>query len=439
MTSLKMTSLKLNRVLLAGVLFLGGAQLASAAGSTDIDARVARVLAATPLIDGHNDLPMLIRERFDNDLAAIDIDADTSGLRVPAGQPPYSTDLPRLRAGGVGGQFWSVWVDWKLPGPLAVQQTLEQIDLVKRIVAAHPAQLGMAYSVSDIRRLHHEKRVASLIGVEGGHQINDSLGVLRQFYELGARYLTLAHKKNTNWSDSASEPPAHNGLTPFGREVVHEMNRLGMMVDLSHVSPDVMRQAIETSAAPVIFSHSSARALVDNSRNVPDDVLQMVRANNGIVMVTFADHFVSAECMVWEADRLAVRARSGALLVNSGLYLSEPKRAQAEVALWESTHPRPKATLAQVADHIEHIRDVAGVDHVGIGSDFEGIDVPPVGLEGVDRFPALLAELMRRGWSDQDVAKVAGENLLRVMTAVEAVSNRLKTNTTDGAPTKRAK
>lgn len=434
-----MTPLILKRVVYAGCLIVTGIATASAATSADIDARVARVLAATPLIDGHNDLPMLIRERFGNDLGAIDVAADTSHLRVPDGQPPYSTDLPRLQAGRIGGQFWSVWVDWKLSGPQAVQQTIEQIDLVKRIVSGHPAQLGMAYSVSDIRRLHREKRVASLIGVEGGHQIGDSLAVLRQFYALGARYLTLAHKKNTSWSDSASEPPAHNGLTAFGREVVGELNRLGMMVDLSHVSPDTMRQAIEVSQAPVIFSHSSARAIVDNSRNVPDDVLKMVQRNDGIVMVTFADHFVSAECMAWEAERLGERARIGALQVNGGLFLSEPKRAQEALALWDAQHPRPKATLAQVADHIEHIRDVAGVDHVGIGSDFEGIDVPPVGLEGVDRFPALLAELMRRGWSDRDVAKVAGENLLRVMAAVESVGNRLKANTPDGAQNQRTK
>lgn len=428
-----------NRVVCAGCLILSGIASAGAAASADIEARVARVLAATPLIDGHNDLPMLIRERFRNDLSAIDVAADTSHLPVPDGQPPYSTDLPRLRAGGVGGQFWSVWVDWKLPGPQAVQQTLEQIDLVKRMVAEHPAQLGMAYTVSDIRRLHREKRVASLIGVEGGHQIGDSLAVLRQFYALGARYLTLAHKKNTSWSDSASEPPTHNGLTAFGREVVAELNRLGMMVDLSHVSPDTMRQAIEVSQAPVIFSHSSARAIVDNSRNVPDDVLELVQRNDGIVMVTFSDHFVSAECMAWEAERLGERARTGALQLNGGLYLTEPKRAQQALALWDANHPRPKATLSQVADHIEHIRDVAGVDHVGIGSDFEGIDVPPVGLEGVDRFPALLAELMRRGWSDRDVAKVAGENFLRVMAAVEVVGSRLRASTSDSPQAKRAK
>lgn len=403
-------------------LFCGCA--ANAVKADDIDARVARVLAATPLIDGHNDLPMLIRQRFKGDLAAIDLDSDTAHLPVPPGQPPYSTDLIRLRSGQVGGQFWSVWVDAGLPGPEAVLQTIEQIDMVKRIVAAHPTELEMAYTASDIRRIHREKRVASLIGVEGGHQIGDSLAALRQFYALGARYLTLAHKKNTDWSDSASESPAHNGLTPFGREVVRESNRLGMMVDLSHVSVDVMRQAIQTSVAPVIFSHSSARALVDNSRNVPDDVLQLVRDNGGIVMVTFSDHFVSSECMIWEADRLAQRARNG-LPPYGGLYLSQPARAQAAMSAWESSHPRPQATLAQVADHIEHIRDVAGIDHVGIGSDFEGIDVPPVGLEGVDRFPALLAELMRRGWSDKDVAKVAGENMLRVMSAVEAVSARL--------------
>jgi len=418
----------LNAALIAAM--AGG--LANAAPSAEVNARIERILTATPLIDGHNDLPMLIRERFNDDLSKIDVAADTSKLPVPEGKPRFYTDLPRLRAGQVGAQFWSVFVEAALPGPEAVQQTLEQIDIVKRIVAEHPKELAMAYTAADIRRIHREKRIASLIGVEGGHQINNSLGVLRQLYALGARYITLTHSRNTAWADSASEAPKHHGLTPFGRDVIRELNRLGMMVDLSHVSPDVMRQATELSMAPVIYSHSSTRALVDNPRNVPDDMLKLLRANGGIVMVNLVDHFVCTPCMVWEADRLAQRARAS-FPPYGGLYVGQPERAAAALAEWDAAHPRPKATVADVADHIEHIRDVAGIDHVGIGSDFEGMDAAPEGLEGVDRYPVLFAELIRRGWSDQDLAKFAGENLLRVMAAAETVSAKLKQEPASGA------
>jgi membrane dipeptidase len=391
----------------------------------DYQHRVEHVLSQTPLIDGHNDLPWEIRERYKSDVAAIDLAADTRHLPVAAGQAAFMTDIPRLRAGHVGAQFWSVWIPVNVPGFEAVQMTLEQIDLVKRMSAQYPADFAMAYTAADIRRIHKGHKIASLIGIEGGHQINNSLAVLRQMYDAGARYMTLTHSTNTAWADSATDTPAHHGLTPFGIEVVKEMNRVGMLVDLSHVSAETMKAALAVSQAPIIFSHSSARALDDHPRNVPDEVLRAVAANGGIVMVNFAPPYVSTARNRWEADDAAERTRYNSPPF-AGLYIGQPERAKAALAEWEAQHPRPATTLAQVADHIEHIRQVAGVDHVGLGSDFDGIPDAPVGLEGVDRYPALLEELMRRGWSDADIAKLAGENLLRTMAAAEQVSLRLQ-------------
>ena len=388
--------------------------------------RVEQILQRTPLMDGHNDLPWEIRNRFKSDLTAFDLNADTARLPVAEGESALMTDIPRLRAGHVGGQFWSVWIPAGTKGFEAVQMTLEQIDLVKRIAARYPADLQMAYGAADVRRIHRSHRIASLIGIEGGHQINNSLAVLRQMYDAGARYMTLTHTANTGWADSATDKPAHHGLAPFGVEVVREMNRLGMLVDLSHVSPETMRAALAVSEAPVIFSHSSARALDDHPRNVPDDILHSLAANGGVVMVNFAPGYVSGERNRWDADQAAEQSR-----FNSppyvGLYIGQPERAKAALGDWEKTHARPVTTLAQVADHMEHIRSVAGIDHVGLGSDFDGIGDAPVGLEGVDRYPMLLEELMRRGWSDSDIAKAAGENVLRVMAAAEAVGTQLRT------------
>ncbi len=391
----------------------------------DYQHRIEHVLSQTPLIDGHNDLPWEIRERFKGDVAAVNLAADTRHLPLQAGQAALMTDIPRLRAGHVGAQFWSVWIPVSTQGFEAVQMTLEQIDLVKRMAAQYPADFAMAYSAADIRRIHKSHKIASLIGIEGGHQINNSLAVLRQMYDSGARYMTLTHTTNTPWADSATDVPAHHGLTPFGIEVVKEMNRIGMLVDLSHVSPDTMRAALAASQAPIIFSHSSARALDDHPRNVPDDVLHAVAANGGIVMVNFAPPYVSAARNRWEADHAAERTRFDSPPY-AGLYIGQPERAKAALTEWEAQHPMPVTTLAQVADHVEHIRQVAGIDHVGIGSDFDGIPDAPVGLEGVDRYPALLEELMRRGWSDADIAKLAGENLLRVLGKAEEVSQRLQ-------------
>ena len=389
-------------------------------------ARVDHVLASTPLIDGHNDLPEQLQNRTQGSFGRIDLAADQTRLATTNGVPPLMTDIPRLRAGRVGGQFWSVWVPVTLQGSDAVQATLEQIDLVKRMAARYPADFQLATTAAEVREIHRAHKIASLIGVEGGHQINNSLATLRQYYELGARYLTLTHSRNTSWADSATDTPVHHGLTDFGKEVVRELNRLGMLVDLSHVSPETMAAALAVSEAPVIFSHSSARALVDHPRNVPDDLLRLVAQKGGVVMVNFAPGYVSAAQNQWDADRAAEQARYNAPPF-AGLYIGQPERAKAALLAWEKHNPEPVVTLAQVADHVDHIRRVAGVEHVGLGSDFDGINSTPRGLTGVECYPALLAELLRRGWTDEDLAKVAGANVLRVLAAAEQVSARLRT------------
>ncbi len=398
---------------------------APASAGEDYAARVHRVLNQTPLIDGHNDLPWEIRDRFKNDLSAVDLHQDTRTLPFPKNGAALMTDLPRLRKGEVGGQFWSVWIPTSVTGPLAVQMTAEQIDLTKRMTQRYAADMEMAYTAADIRRIHQAHKIASLIGIEGGHQINNSLSVLRQMYDLGARYMTLTHTSNTDWADSATDSPVHQGLTPFGEQLVAEMNRLGMLVDLSHVSPQTMQKALAVSQAPVMYSHSSARALADHPRNVPDDILRAVAANGGVVMVNFAPGYVSEARRLWDADEAAEKTR-----YNSppyvGLYIGQPEKAAEALAAWKKTHPAPHATLKEVADHVEHIAQIAGHDHVGLGSDFDGIDETPIGLEGVDCYPALLSELMRRGWGDSDIAKLAGDNVLRVMAAVEKTAAKLQ-------------
>ena len=399
---------------------------ASAKDPTDrIAVRVDAVLAKTPVIDGHNDLPWNIRERFGGDLSKIDLGSDTAKIAPPAGEPALMTDIPRLRAGHVGAQFWSVWIPVTTTGPAAVQTTIEQIDLVKAMAARWPRDFAMAYSAADIRNAEREGKVASLIGVEGGHQIDDSLAVLREYYDLGARYMTLTHATNTAWADSATDAPKHNGLTPFGKAVVREMNRIGMLVDLSHVSEATMRAALEVTRAPVIYSHSSARALTDHPRDVPDDVLRLVAKNGGVVMVNFAPGYVSEARRKWDADFAAEKARLDSPPFG-GLYIGDPERAKAALEKWKSEHPAPTVGVKDVADHVEHIRDVAGVDHVGIGSDFDGIPEAPTGLDGVDKYPALIAELARRGWSDADLSKLAGANLLRAMEGAEKVAAHLR-------------
>lgn len=374
------------------------------------EARVMQILKRTPLIDGHNDLPWALRQGFGNDPYRVDLNANLSATTR------LHTDIPRLRAGGVGGQFWSVYVPASMAPVEAAKATFEQIDTVKRIVAAHPETFEIATTADDLARIHRSGKIASLIGMEGGYSIDDSLGLLREFYDSGARYMTLTHSKSTTWADSGTDAPKWGGLNAFGEEVVKEMNRLGMMVDLSHVSEDTMVDALRVSEAPVIFSHSSARAVTAHPRNVPDAVLRQMAANGGVVMVTFVPGFISEPVRAWGAARSAEDARLKSL--NPG----DPAAVKAGLDAWVAANPAPKATMDDVVAHIQHVRDVAGIDHVGLGGDYDGVDSLPVGLEGVDGYPRLLAELMRRGWSEADIRKISGENLLRVMRAVERVA-----------------
>lgn len=390
------------------------APLAVQAASADpYAARIARVLKATPLIDGHNDWPEALAEkakdaRWTMDLTHLD----------PA---TYHSDIARLHKGGVGGQFWSVWVSADLPPVQQVKDTLDQIGMVHALAERYPRDFTMVRTADDLRAVHRAGRIGSLIGVEGGGQIDGSLAVLRAYRGLGAAYLTLTHSRTTDWADSATDNPKHDGLTPFGEDVVRELNRLGMLVDLSHVSEATMLDALRVTKAPVIFSHSNARALCDTPRNVSDAVLKQVAANGGVVMVNFAAQYVSEARRVWGADRSAEIARNNAPPFG-GLHVGDPVGAAKALAAWEVAHPEPVATIGQVADHIDHIVKQAGVDHVGIGSDFDGVGDLPAGLSGVETYPALLAELMRRGWSDRDIAKLVGGNILRVMTAAERVA-----------------
>ena len=372
----------------------------------------ARVLErVVPLIDGHNDYPWKVREKAGLDLSKLD-------LRQP--QPLLHTDIQRLREGGLGGQFWSVYVPVTLKGSAATKATLEQIEVVHAMLRRYPDVFEPALTADDVEAVFHRHKIASLIGMEGGHSIDSSLTVLRAFYDLGARYMTLTHTSNTPWADSATDAPMHKGLTRFGEEVVHEMNRLGMLVDLSHVSPETMKAALRVSEAPLIFSHSSARALCDNPRNVPDDVLTLLAKNGGLVMTSFVPSFTAPE---GAAHYRIMRVEQKRL---EALHPNDEKAAESGLEEWLKVHPVPKATLAQVADHIDHIRAVAGIDHVGIGSDFDGVSAVPVGLEDVSKYPALVAELLRRGYTDADVEKVIGRNLLRVMRSAESVSARLR-------------
>jgi len=376
-------------------------------------ARIDRILKATPLIDGHNDLAEQLREYHDGKTAGL-----ASGTQ--AWEKPLMTDMARLRAGRVGGQFWSVFIPADVQGDRAIRNTLEEIDIVKRFIAAYPRDLEQAYTADDVVRIHKAGKVASLIGVEGGHQMAHSFAALRQYYNLGARYMTLTHFKTTDWADSATDAPQHNGLTDYGKSVVHEMNRIGMLVDLSHVSEGTMMSALDVSKAPVIFSHSSAKALDGHPRNVSDAVLRRMAQNGGVVMINFAPDYVNEAVWRWSADRDAEKARVARMLTGHST-------AQLEAALsaWTKAHPEPQATVSQVADHVDHVAKVAGYDHVGIGGDLDGIPGTPVGLTGVQDYPNLFAELIRRGWSDENLAKLAGGNILRVLRQAEAVSKSM--------------
>jgi membrane dipeptidase len=369
------------------------------------------LLRSAPSIDGHNDLVWELRERrLRGD--------DPPDLVV--GDPSLHTDLPKLERGGLGGQFWSVYVPSDLPGHEAVTQTLEQIDALGELVRAHPDRFEHARTADDVERIAASGRVASMIGVEGGQSIGCSLGALRVLAQLGAGYLTLTHNDDNPWADSATGTHPHGGLTRFGEEVVRELNRCGVLVDLSHVSDDVMRQALELSESPPIFSHSGARAIADVTRNVPDDVLELTARAGGVVMVVFVPSFVTAE---GAAENRAGWAEADRLRATHPDDLHPVARLMDE---WFESHPGPPATIGDVADHVDHIRDVAGVDHIGIGSDFDGTRSVPVGLEDVSRYPALIAELSARGYTEEDLTKIAGRNVLRVMREAEAVAERLR-------------
>ena len=370
---------------------------------------LAELLARHPVVDGHNDLLWEARKQAGYDFDRLDVGGHT---------PTTHTDLPRLAEGGVGGQFWSVFVPTSFEGHAAVTATLEQVDAAHRLVERYADRLALATTADEVEAAWRTGRVASLLGAEGGHSIGCSLGALRMLHQLGVRYLTLTHNDNTPWADSATDEPVVGGLTRFGVEVVREMNRLGMMVDLSHVAPTTMRAALDATEAPVLFSHSSARAVCDHPRNVPDDVLARLADNGGVCMVTFVPDFVSAECAAWKLELRAAGAAAGL----------DPKVESGWAGLrstWAATHPEPVATLADVVAHCEHVREVAGIDHVGLGGDYDGTDTLPEGLQDVTGYPRLLAALAERGWSGEDLSRLTSRNVLRVMRDVEAAATTI--------------
>ena len=395
-----------------GITLIG---LPAIAWSDDLDARVARVLKSTPLIDGHNDLPWQFQRRSRNKLSGLNLRSDLSQLAQPT-----DTDIPRLRRGQVGGLFWSVYVPIRgYDGEQGdVQAVIAQIDLVKRMVAKYDDTFELTLTPAATREAHQRGKIASMIGIEGGHAIQNSLATLRGLFDLGARYMTLTHSKGLSWADSATDDPRVGGLTPFGEQVVLEMNRLGMLVDLAHVSTETMKDALRITRSPVIFSHSSAWSVTNHDRNVPDDILRAVAANRGVVMVNYLTSYVSEPMRLY---RMAYEAREAEIKA------SHPASQRDSVlARWVSENPAPEVTLYDVADHIDHLRAVAGIQAIGLGADFDGMPPGPVGLEDVSTYPALFKELLIRGYSDQDIAKIAGENILRAWSEAEAIAQRLQ-------------
>lgn len=371
-------------------------------------------LDAAPVFDGHNDTPGQLRSRFHNQINDFDF-TDTLPIADPASdQGAMHTDLTRLKAGKVGAQFWSVYVPHNADEAAAVQQTIEQIDVTKRLIARYPGTMRYAETADQVETAMRDGRIASLLGMEGGYSIGSNLGVLRQFFAMGARYMTLTHNSNTPWADAATDNPKHNGLTDFGKDVVREMNRLGMLVDLSHVSEKVMLDALDVARAPLIFSHSGARAVTAHPRNVPDSVLARLPENGGIVMVVALPRFINEKLRQWDADRAGELARLRVV------HLGNPQAAAADMDAWLTAHPEPKSAISDVADHIDHIRKVAGVEHIGIGGDYDGMPSGPAGMEDVSGYPALFVELARRGYSQAELEMIASRNILRVMRAAEA-------------------
>ncbi|MFH8609573.1 dipeptidase [Streptomyces sp. NPDC018029] len=370
------------------------------------------LLAEFPVADGHNDLPWALREKAGYDIGRLDIAADQTGK--------LHTDIARLRAGGVGAQFWSVYVRTDLTGDAAVSATLEQVDCVDQLLTRHPSDLARALTAADMEKARGEGRIASLMGAEGGHSINNSLATLRALHTLGVRYMTLTHNDNIAWADSATDDPGVGGLSPFGHEVVREMNRMGMLVDLSHVAATTMRAALDTSVAPVIFSHSSSRAVCDHPRNIPDDVLERLPGNGGVAMATFVPKFVLQAAVDWTL------AADENMRAHGFHHLDTTPEAMKVHAAFEERNPRPVATAATVADHLDHMREVAGIDHIGIGGDYDGTAFTPAGLDDVSGYPNLLAELLTRGWSKPDLAKLTWQNTVRVLGAAEDVSRDLR-------------
>lgn len=394
------------------VVFSGG-NISHAQTNSDRQQAI-EILESVPLFDGHNDAPWQYRNRVGYKFSALDF-YDTTQF-----ENPMHTDIPRLKEGRVGAQWWSVYVSAFIPEPEAVKQTMEQIDFVHRMANRYPDEFEMAYTAADVERIFSEGKIASMIGMEGGHSINNSLATLRMFYDLGARYMTITHGRTLDWADAAGDEPKHGGLTEFGEEVIREMNRLGMMVDLSHVTPETMKDAIRVSQAPVMFSHSNARAISGHPRNVPDDVLQLLPDNGGLVMVTFVESFTSEELRRWYAARNGFRAEM------ESLYPGQPEEVAQKMEEWFAENEQPKSTLEQVADHIDHIRDQIGVDYIGIGGDYDGVSSLPLGLEDVSTYPDLFAELLRRGYTEEELKKIAGLNMLRVLKEAEEVSAMLR-------------
>jgi membrane dipeptidase len=402
-----------SRLIAAAAMLLVATPAVSQPIPTSVQKRIDRILKRTPLIDGHNDLPWALRE--DHKLSVEDLESGTDQRK-----PPLMTDMQRMRQGRVGGQFWSVYILGTTLGDEAVRTTLEQIDTAHRLIDAYPRHLEFASTADDMVRIHRKGRIGSLLGVEGGRQIGNSMAVLRQFYALGVRYMTLTHNQTTEWADAGTDEPKHEGLSPFGLEVVKEMNRLGMLVDLSHTAPATMKDAIAASRAPVIFSHSDVYALNPHPRNVPDDVLALLPQNGGVVMITFVPGFLSPEVAAWSREKSAEEAKL------KSIYSFSKAKVEEGLKAWEAAHPRPPVQVASVADHIEHAVKIAGHDHVGIGGDLDGIPYGVEGLGGVEGYPLLFAELIRRGWSDRNLAKLAGGNVLRALRRAEEVASSMK-------------